>query len=348
MRAPLWGQFLVMDGVVTLHRLAYAVLLAAGLALPVQAGAPGQNSDAQPARAAAAGAEQFHRDIEPILSTYCYDCHGNGCKEGSVTLDEFANDDAVLESRDLWLRALKMLRAGMMPPADVEVAPPPSNSPRSIAGSKPRVFRIDPANPDPGRVTVRRLNRVEYRNTIRDLMGVDFDVQTQFPPDDTGNGFDNMADVLTMSPLLLGKVHRGGGVDRRRGRAHGVRPSSMSSAFAGGRFKRNGRRRRTTTTATRTTTIKTKTPSLTIEETATAALIFSYYEKASASPRRASRTRANTKSCSTSRPRRNGSTTKFDLNRCRLTLKVDGEELPEPGIRPPQKAKPITSSSSSD
>ena len=66
-------------------------------------------------------------------------------------------------------------------------------------------FGIDPADPDPGRVTVRRLNRVEYRNTIRDLLGVDYDTTAEFLPDDTGHGFDNIGDVLTLSPLLLEK-----------------------------------------------------------------------------------------------------------------------------------------------
>ena len=66
-------------------------------------------------------------------------------------------------------------------------------------------FGIDPDDPDPGRVTVRRLNRVEYRNTIRDLIGVDYDTTAEFPPDDTGHGFDNIGDVLTLSPLLLEK-----------------------------------------------------------------------------------------------------------------------------------------------
>jgi hypothetical protein len=60
-------------------------------------------------------------------------------------------------------------------------------------------------NPDPGRIAPRRLNRVEYRNTIRDLMGVDFNSEVEFPPDDSGSGFDNNADVLTLSPLLLEK-----------------------------------------------------------------------------------------------------------------------------------------------
>src|SRR5204862_4505812 len=70
---------------------------------------------------------------------------------------------------------------------------------------KREAFGIDPKNPDPGRVTIRRLNRTEYRNTIRDLMGLDFKADDEFPPDDTGYGFDNIGDVLSVSPLLLEK-----------------------------------------------------------------------------------------------------------------------------------------------
>src|ERR1700678_2119991 len=59
------------------------------------------------------------------------------------------------------------------------------------------------AKPDPGRVTVRRLNRTEYNNTIRDLVGVDFQPAEDFPSDDVGHGFDNIGDVLSLSPILL-------------------------------------------------------------------------------------------------------------------------------------------------
>jgi hypothetical protein len=171
-----------------------AATLGAALAAPVRAGAPVPGDPA----------EQFHRDVEPILSRYCYDCHGYGAQEGSVTFDEFESDEAVLGNRDLWFRALRMLRAGMMPPVDAE-RPSPDELARLEQWIKSGVFRIDPNNPDPGRVTVRRLNRVEYENTIRDLVGVDFDVNTEFPPDDSGHGFDNIGDVLTVSPLLLEK-----------------------------------------------------------------------------------------------------------------------------------------------
>src|SRR5262249_37193670 len=112
------------------------------------------------------GAIQFHKTIEPVLTRFCYECHGQGSKRGGVALDQFASDKAILENRDLWWRAMKMLRAGIMPP---------KNKPRPSAQQvdqiaqwiKSAVFQIDPKDPDPGQVTVRRLNRVEYRNTIR-------------------------------------------------------------------------------------------------------------------------------------------------------------------------------------
>ncbi|HTG44641.1 MAG TPA: DUF1587 domain-containing protein, partial [Verrucomicrobiae bacterium] len=150
------------------------------------------------------GASEFETKIKPLLAEHCYDCHADGMKKGSVTLDEFKSDQEVLAADELWLRVLKNVRAGLMPP---------EKKPRLSADEihtlekfvKNTAFGIDPGNPDPGRVTIRRLNRAEYKNTIRDLMGVEFSVDDEFPPDDTGYGFDNIGDVLTISPLLLEK-----------------------------------------------------------------------------------------------------------------------------------------------
>jgi cytochrome c553 len=150
------------------------------------------------------GAAEFRTQIRPILQTYCFDCHGDGAHKGNVAFDEFKSDQAAVTNRDLWFKALKNLRAGMMPPA--KKSQPSAEQKQEIASwIKGAVFCVDPVNPDPGRVTVRRLNRVEYRNTIRDLMGIDYDTQTEFPPDDTGYGFDTIGDVLTISPMLLEK-----------------------------------------------------------------------------------------------------------------------------------------------
>jgi Protein of unknown function (DUF1592)/Protein of unknown function (DUF1588)/Protein of unknown function (DUF1587)/Protein of unknown function (DUF1585)/Protein of unknown function (DUF1595)/Planctomycete cytochrome C len=151
-----------------------------------------------------AAATDFKKNIQPVLEEYCYDCHGDGEKKGGVALDAFNSSTNFTEGRDVWWRVLKNLRAGLMPPP--KKARPTGEQKEMIEQwIKSAVFEADPLNPDPGRVTLRRLNRVEYQNTIRDLVGVDFDTQNEFPPDDTGHGFDNIGDVLTLSPMLLEK-----------------------------------------------------------------------------------------------------------------------------------------------
>lgn len=151
-------------------------------------------------------AASYHASVKPLLEKYCYDCHGNGIGKGSVTLDEFASDAEMLGKKDLWLAALKNVRGGLMPPRE-EDAPRPTTQEIATLEHwiKYKAFGIDPQNPDPGHVTARRLNRIEYRNTIRDLLGYDFNAEAEFPADDTGNGFDNNGDVLTLSPLHLEK-----------------------------------------------------------------------------------------------------------------------------------------------
>jgi hypothetical protein len=179
----------------TAHRLTWIGLACLGTLTLLSARSWGAENPA---------ASQFHEVIEPILIDHCYACHGNGSKKGGVSLDEFDSDEALLAQRDLWWRVLKNVRAGIMPPAK---KPRPSDEEKQLLADwiKTGVFQLDPKNPDPGRVTIRRLNRVEYRNTIRDLMGIDYKTDEEFPPDDTGYGFDTIADVLTVSPLLLEK-----------------------------------------------------------------------------------------------------------------------------------------------
>ncbi len=152
---------------------------------------------------AADAAASFRKDIQPILQEYCSDCHADGAKKGDVSFDEFKSDAELLKP-ELWAKVLKNVRAGLMPP---EKKPKPSAEQLAQLEKwiKHSAFGLDPANPDPGRVTVRRLNRVEYRNTVRDLTGHDIRVEEELPPDDTGYGFDNIGDVLSMSPLLLEK-----------------------------------------------------------------------------------------------------------------------------------------------
>lgn len=148
--------------------------------------------------------ERYEREIEPLLADYCFACHGYGSNEGSVTFDEFESNGALLNDLDLWRSVLRNLRADIMPP-EGESRPTSQEERRVIEWIKSDVFQVELTQPDPGRSVIRRLNRVEYQNTIRDLMGVEFKAEVEFPPDDSGYGFDNIADVLTVSPLLLEK-----------------------------------------------------------------------------------------------------------------------------------------------
>lgn len=150
------------------------------------------------------GGAEFRKEVRPLLENYCFDCHADGANKGNIAFDEFKTDQAMLDDHELWLHVLKNLRAGLMPPLK-KSQPTPAEKERIELWIKRAVFAADPQNPDPGRVTIRRLNRIEYQNTIRDLLGVEFDTATAFPPDDTGHGFDNIGDVLTLPPMLLEK-----------------------------------------------------------------------------------------------------------------------------------------------
>ena len=106
---------------------------------------------------------------------------------------------------DLWEKVLRIVAARQMPPAE-EKQPSPAELDSIQRALAAEIERFDCGSErHPGRVTIRRLNRVEYNNTIRDLVGVDFQPADDFPADDVGNGFDNMGDVLSIPPILLEK-----------------------------------------------------------------------------------------------------------------------------------------------
>ena len=126
-------------------------------------------------------------------------------KSGELDLKPYTTAAAVLRDRDIWQRVLERLRAGEMPPAGM---PRPDEAElKAVVGWIEGEFRRADlsAKPNPGRVTARRLNRAEYNNTVRDLLGVDFRPADDFPQDDSGYGFDNIGDVLSLSPVLMEK-----------------------------------------------------------------------------------------------------------------------------------------------
>lgn len=143
--------------------------------------------------------------VTPVLAKYCISCHDAADPQASLDLSPFISELSVLQERQRWDNIQRMLRASEMPPKD---------RPQPSAEEKETVLRVisDVLNKvdcgqasDPGRVTIRRLNRVEYNNTIRDLTGVDIQPAADFPADDIGYGFDHIGDVLFLPPVLFEK-----------------------------------------------------------------------------------------------------------------------------------------------
>jgi len=147
----------------------------------------------------------FSKDVLPFLKAHCFYCHGteDGKNKADLTLSKYADDLSLQQDRKVWDNVLHMLRTGEMPPMERK-RPPAAEIEAVTAAIEGVLANLDCSKtPNVGRVTVRRLNRVEYNNTIRDLLGVDFQPAADFPNDDVGYGFDNIGDVLSTTPLLF-------------------------------------------------------------------------------------------------------------------------------------------------
>lgn len=145
--------------------------------------------------------KEWEKEIVPILENYCFDCHADGAKKGDFSFEHFPTVASMIAKRDAWKRVRENLDYQLMPPSDKD-QPTDAERKRLIKWIDDAIFFIDPKNPDPGRVTLRRLNRHEYANTIHDLTGEPANIDL-LPADDSGYGFDNIADVLTLSPTHL-------------------------------------------------------------------------------------------------------------------------------------------------
>lgn len=151
--------------------------------------------------------DPFQAQVRPFVTKYCGDCHSDKDPQGGLNLAQYDVPDNIIKGkhREEWLKVLSMLQVGAMPPLDV-AQPEQKEKEAVVAWLEDKLFNLDcKLINDPGRVTVRRLNRAEYNNTIRDLLAVDFEPAHDFPSDDVGYGFDNIGDVLSLSPLLMEK-----------------------------------------------------------------------------------------------------------------------------------------------
>jgi hypothetical protein len=153
--------------------------------------------------AADAPAADFDAAVKPVLAKTCALCHNDRLASGGLNINAFLTPDSLAAYRQGWETIVQKIRAGEMPPKGIPR--PPEAQLQALTAYVEGEFEKADRNtkPDPGRVTARRLNRSEYSNTIRDLLAVDFRAERDFPTDDSGYGFDNIADVLTISPVLM-------------------------------------------------------------------------------------------------------------------------------------------------
>ena len=191
------GKKLVVKSVLSIARRMRCAGLALVLGMPT---AVGLATDPDPAPVT-------------LLRQQCGDCHCDGTAEGAIDLDALlsrlpnspeAGGHDTNPDKTAWLAVWRNLRAETMPPADAP-HPTPSERQTLVQFVQRDVLGVDPSRPDPGRVVLRRLNRVEYANTLQDLTGLTVDVFDSLPADDTGYGFDTIGDVLSMSPMLVEK-----------------------------------------------------------------------------------------------------------------------------------------------
>jgi hypothetical protein len=144
----------------------------------------------------------FREQMLPLLRTYCFDCHDTA---SDIPLQADSTAEAIQKNRQRWARALAQVRLGTMPPED---------GPEMSASTRKRLVDVLDqlsntidcvGSPNAGKVALTRLNRAEYRNTVLDLVGVDYSPADDFPGDDVGYGFDRIGDVLSLPPLLMEK-----------------------------------------------------------------------------------------------------------------------------------------------
>jgi hypothetical protein len=136
-----------------------------------------------------------------LVNEYCVVCHDEGTKTAGLSLEDV---DPANPGKDVdrWEKVILKMKAGMMPPP--EMPRPDSAAVKSfITAIEGGIDKTAAAKPNPGRPVLHRLNRTEYANSVRDLLGINIDASAFLPPDDMSEGYDNMSDVLTISPTLL-------------------------------------------------------------------------------------------------------------------------------------------------
>lgn len=183
----------------TVDRTIIAMLILSGST--VWGDSSAENASAPSPSAESAMPEAVHE----VLQKFCLDCHGTEEPSGGVTLSKVQSQSDVYHDGRVWNKVIRVTRDLSMPPKTEKA---PSDAERQLLAnwveSSLRSVKCESEH-EPGRVTVRRLNRIEYENTLRDLLGVTVEAARDLPVDPAGNGFDNQGDTLFIPPVLMEK-----------------------------------------------------------------------------------------------------------------------------------------------
>lgn len=145
---------------------------------------------------------RWQKDVEPLMVNFCFDCHGDGMDKGGLDFDAYPDLASMRADKRVWEHVLARMEYRLMPPVGKD-QPSDEERARVMEWVEEVVFPVGVG--DPGEMVMRRLNRVEYGNTVRDLFGLDVGVEDLLPVDDSGYGFDNVGSVLTVSPMHVRK-----------------------------------------------------------------------------------------------------------------------------------------------
>jgi len=152
----------------------------------------------------ATAAQPGFKQAQAFLQQHCHECHGPTKAKADLDLSRFKDESRLLQDIKTWRSVLQQVNTGEMPPKKAKSHPSATDVTAFNTALENAIAKAQSKAPvDPGRVTARRLNRTEYDNTVRDLLSTDFSASENFPADDIGHGFDNIGDVLSMSPVHL-------------------------------------------------------------------------------------------------------------------------------------------------
>ncbi|MEW6305180.1 MAG: DUF1592 domain-containing protein [Verrucomicrobiota bacterium] len=185
---------------------------------------------------AAAADSHFARTVQPFLKEHCFECHDNEVQKGDLNLTALAPEFRAPPAMVTWAKVLDRLESGEMPP---KKKPRP---PQAAAGEVTRWLNdnleaaVRERQQREGRVTLRRLNRVEYQNTIHDLLGIEVNVMELLPEDGIAHGFDKIDTALTLSPVQMEKYLEAADLALDTALGVGPRPQVVRERFGGTNF----------------------------------------------------------------------------------------------------------------